>query len=60
MTVHFHLGGLPVTLSITTGADPARELAEKTDALLDLAMRLPVEGARARYVLRRWARRGAR
>lgn len=56
MILHFHWRGSPVTLSIIKGDDQARELAEKTDALLDLAMRLPVEGARARYVLRRWTR----
>jgi len=57
MILHFHVGRVPVTISITKG-DPTRELAEKTAALVELGLMLPKEGARARYVLRRWA--GAR
>lgn len=55
MKIHFHIGRVPVTLSLTKGEGMERELQEKTEALVDLALRLPVEGARARYVLRRWA-----
>ena len=55
MTLHFHLGRTPVTISITRGAFAERELEEKTAALVDLAMMLPIEGARARFVLRKYA-----
>ena len=54
MVIHFHVGKIPVTFTILKG-DTARELEEKTSALVELAMMLPKEGARARYVLRRWA-----
>ncbi len=53
MKVHFHLGKVPLTFTITKGKD--QELDELRNALLWYALRLPVEGARARYVLRRWA-----
>ena len=55
MTIHFHLGNLPITFSLTKGEGMERELEEKTAALVELALRLPVEGACVRYVLRRWA-----
>lgn len=55
MQTHFHVGRVPVTISIAKGDDQARELEELRTALLFYAMNLPVEGARARYVLRRWA-----
>jgi hypothetical protein len=56
MTLHFHLGALPVTFSVRKGESMERELAEKTAALVELALRLPIEGAHARYVLRKYAR----
>ena len=55
MTVHFHIGRLPVTVTISKGKGQELELAELRDALLWYGMRLPVEGARARYVLRKYA-----
>ncbi len=55
MTVHFHLGRLPITLTVRRGEDPGRELEALRDALAWYALRFPREGARARYVLRRWA-----
>jgi hypothetical protein len=52
--LHFHLGRVPLTISIVKG-DQARELNELSDVLADYAM-LPVQGERARIVLRRLAR----
>ena len=57
MILHFHLGRLPVTLSITKGDAQARELEELREVLTDYAM-LPIAGERARVVLRRLARAG--
>ena len=55
MVLHFHIRRIPFTISITKGDDQARELEDLRNALLWYGMRLPVEGARARFVLRRWA-----
>lgn len=58
MTVHFHIGRLPVVLSI--GESPVapilRELQEKDEVLLLTGARYPVEGELARYIMRRYAR----
>ena len=56
MILHFHVGQTAFTIALSKGADLQREIEEKTEALLDIGMCLPIEGARARYVLRRWAR----
>ncbi len=53
MILHFHVGNVPVTLQI--GKDP--EQAEKDQALLWYALRLPREGWLARFVMRKYARR---
>lgn len=58
MILHLHLGNQPITVSIIKGEGPQRELEDLREALLHYAMRLPVEGARARFVLRRWAGAG--
>ena len=55
MTIHFHFGRIPITITIAKGDDRARELEEKTEALVELALMLPSESARARYVLRKYA-----
>lgn len=55
MVLHFHLGRVPVTLSLTKGDGREHELEELREALLFYGMHLPTEGARARFVLRRWA-----
>ena len=55
MTVHLHIGRLPVTVSVSKGKGQDIELEELRDALLWYGMRLPVEGARARFILRKYA-----
>ena len=56
MTIHFHLGKTPYTFTIHKREQAEeRELEELRAALLFYALRLPFEGARARFVLRRWA-----
>ncbi|MGA2615034.1 MAG: hypothetical protein ABSG38_16490 [Spirochaetia bacterium] len=55
MQIHFHFLHVPITFSVKKGENLGRELEEKTSALLWYAMRLPIEGARARYVLRKYA-----
>jgi hypothetical protein len=55
MTLHFHLGRLPVTLSVRKGESVEHELDELREALLWYALRFPAEGQRARFTLRRWA-----
>jgi hypothetical protein len=54
LTIHFHVGRIPFTFQITRG-ESARELEEKTTVLIWYALSFPLEGQRARYVLRRWA-----
>ncbi|MGD0727068.1 MAG: hypothetical protein ABSB63_16065 [Spirochaetia bacterium] len=58
MTIHFHIGPIPIMFTITKGPDLVQEIHEKTEALLFYALRYSEEGARARYTLRKWA--GAR
>lgn len=55
MVIHFHLGRLPVTLSVRKGESLERELDELRDTLLWYALNYPQEGQRARFTLRRWA-----
>jgi PII-like signaling protein len=55
MVLHFHLGRLPVTISIIKGESIERQLEELREVLTDYAM-LPIQGERARIVLRRLAR----
>lgn len=55
MTIHFHLGRLPVTLSVRKGESLERQLDEMRDTLLFYALRYPLEGQRARFTLRRCA-----
>ena len=61
MTVHFHIGRVPVVLSI--GENPVapilKELREKDEVLLLTGARYPVEGELARWIMRRHARRPA-
>ncbi len=56
MTLHFHLGRVPFTLTLSKHEERTEgELEEKTSALIWYALHLPREGQLARYVLRRWA-----
>jgi hypothetical protein len=57
MTVHFHIGRVPVVVTIgeTPVAPVLRELAEKDEVLLLTGLRFPQEGQLARYIMRRWA-----
>jgi hypothetical protein len=57
MTIHFHVGRVPIVLCI--GDEPVapmlRELQEKDEVLLLTGLRFPAEGELARYIMRRWA-----
>jgi prolipoprotein diacylglyceryltransferase len=55
MTIHFHVGRTPYTFTVhRREKDQERQLEEVTAALVWYSL-LPIAGARARYVLRRWA-----
>jgi hypothetical protein len=57
MTIHFHIGRVPVVISIgdTPVAPVLRELQEKDEVLLLTGLRFPTEGALARYIMRKHA-----
>jgi hypothetical protein len=59
MTIHFHVGKMPVTLAIGKRSDLKKLLEEYQGALLWYGLTFEKAGDRARYVLRRWAGGGA-
>ena len=56
MVIHFHIGSTACTVNLgKRDLQGAKELDEKTTALVWYGLHFPREGQIARYVLRKWA-----